>query len=61
MHAPGTTTAGGPAVLVVPERHHFTISRVIAARLNPISTTANDSSGAPPTCTIDNSGPSVWL
>ena len=32
----------------------------MAARLNPISATANDSSGAPPTCATASSGPSVW-
>ena len=61
MHAPGTTTAGGAVFRVVPRRHHFTISNVIAAKLNPTSTTANDSSGAPPIWASDSSGPSVWL
>ena len=33
----------------------------MAARLNPVSATAKDSSGAPPSCAIGSSGPSVWL
>ena len=42
-------------------RHHCTISRAMAARLNPASTTANDNSGAPPICAMGSSGPLVWL
>ena len=43
-----------------PRRHQSTISNAIAARPNPTSVTANDTSGAPPICASGSSGPSVW-
>jgi hypothetical protein len=60
MHTPGSTTAGGADFWKSSLwRHHFTTSNAIAAKLNPISATANDSSGAPPSCAIPSSGPLV--
>src|SRR6185312_5917264 len=60
IHTPGSTTAGGAADrLSWLWRNHFTISRVIAAKLNPVKATANDSNGAPPSCAIPSNGPLV--
>src|SRR5258708_1038419 len=62
MQTPGSTTAGSAAFLLSSLcRHHFRTSKVIAAKLNPVSTSANDSSGAPPNCAIASNGLLVWL
>lgn len=44
----------------LPVRHHFSISRAIAAKLEPTSTTPVDNSGTPPSCANGSSGPSTW-
>ena len=59
---PGTTTAGGAAwTLRVDAATTARPPTTMAVRLKPTSTTANDTSGAPPKCAMASSGLSLWL